>query len=97
MEDKGQRNLHLLMGGLLLASFILDQKMDAIPFWSPPPISMISLVLAMVWLGQFTLQGHKSHADRIKVMQDRLKRAEHKIDGLEQELTEQARRQNPLA
>ncbi len=86
MEQVAQRNFHLIMAGLLLGILILDQNREHLAFWSPPMVSGVSLALAGIWLWHaLNLRIRKLQQSKL-VLEDRMQRAERKIDGLEQEL-----------
>lgn len=83
MEDQRDRNFHLLMATLLLISLAIDQQ--GFDIWRSGRVSMISLVLAMAWLGRFTIEGFRQRDARTKTLQIRLSTVEERVDELERE------------
>ena len=81
MNDKANLQLHAVMGVLLLGSLILDQQ--EVAFWNTGQISMITLALAMVWLGRYALEGFQRRDAQIKVVWSRLSAVEERCDDLE--------------
>ena len=88
MNDAGDRNFHLVMGALLAVSLVVDQQQIA--GWRAGDVSMVSLVLAMVWLGRYAMEGFRRREASAKVMQNRLHEIEARLDEFERR--ERARR-----
>ena len=93
MNGSGDRAFHFVMGGLMLGSLFFDQWSDRVAAWDPPRVSMITLAVALVWMFRAAQLALAPRDQRRKVLEDRLERAENKIDQLERELAE---RQRPL-
>jgi hypothetical protein len=83
MQDQGERNFHRLMGGLLLVSLVIDQQ--EFETWRAGQVSMISLVLAMAWIGRSALEGFRRRDARVKILENRLAAVEERVDELERE------------
>lgn len=83
MTDPGQRTFHLVMALLLMISFAIDQQ--DLAGWRAGHVSMISLGLAMVWLGRFTMDGFTHRDGHAKVVSNRLSNLEERIDQLERD------------
>ncbi len=93
MNGSGDRAFHFVMGGLMLCSLFFDQWSDRTATWDPPRVSMITLAVALVWMFRTAQLALGERDKRRKVLEDRLERAENKIDQLERELAE---RQRPM-
>ena len=92
MTSLSERQFHMLMGALLLASTLPDRVMEnALPAWDPPQVGLLTLVLGLIWVGLFAGYRGKNLEDRMRVMEDRLERAQNKIEALEVELEERRR------
>lgn len=79
-----ERNFHLLMGALLLASLLLDRGVRGVlPSWNPPAVGLASLVLGLVWVGLFAAYRGRLLDDELRVLRDRAERSERKIAALE--------------
>lgn len=92
MTSLSERQFHVLMGALLLASTVLDRVMEnTLPAWDPPQVGLLTLVLGLIWVGLFAGYRGKNLEDRIRVTEDRLERAQNKIEALEVELAERRR------
>ncbi len=77
MVTVGERNFHLLMAGLLLASTVLDSAMRRLlPAWNPPQVGFVTLALGLVWIALFA-------AYRIRRLDEALRVAEARIERLE--------------
>jgi hypothetical protein len=87
MTALSEGNFHVLMGALLFASTFLDRAIAAVfPAWSPPGVGLVTLVLGLLWVGLFVGYRMRQHNDTLRVVADRLDRAERKIAALEAEL-----------
>ena len=93
MNGSDDRAFHFVMGGLLLTSVVFDHWVERMAAWDPPQVSMITLAIAMVWMFRTARLALHERDQRRRVLEDRLERAENKIDQLERE---QAERQHPL-
>lgn len=86
-EDPGMndsdRNFHLVMSLLLLVSLGVDQQEFA--WWRTGSVSMVSLGLALVWLGRYAIEGFRRRDAQVKVLRNRLSDVEERIDELERE------------
>ena len=86
MRTLQENQFHLLMGLLLVGSLFVDRAARAVlPTWSPPDVSVFTLVLAVIWMGMFTHYRGERLGDRIKVLEARLERAERRLDAQEDE------------
>ena len=83
MNTKVNVQLHLLMAALLLGSVVLDQR--EVEFWKTGQIGIITLALALVWLGRYAMEGFQNRDAMIKVLHNRLKAVEERCDELERE------------
>lgn len=79
------------MGALLLASFFLDQQASDSAMWQSPKVSMVSLVIAMVWLGRLVWNIKVEASQREKVLKDRIERLERKLVIFEDDARDQRR------
>jgi hypothetical protein len=87
MISIGEQRFHVLMGALVLGSLFLDSIMRSLlPAWNPPQIGLVTFVLGLVWLGLFVAHRMRNAGEQLRVLLDRLDRAERKVDGLEREL-----------
>jgi len=92
MTTLGERPFHWLMGALFLGSTFLDPAMRTVTSaWSPPQVSLMTLVIGLIWIGLFAGYRGKNLEDRLRVLEDRSQRAERKIEALDLELTERHR------
>jgi len=92
MTTLGERPFHLLMGALFLGSTFLDPAMQSVmPAWSPPQVSLMTLVLGLIWVGLFAGYRGQNLEDRIRVLEDRAERAEKKVEQLDAELADRNR------
>lgn len=83
MEDPGQRNFHLIMTLLVVTSFAVDQQ--DLGGWRPGHVSMVTLGLAAVWIGRFTLDGFKHRDAAAKTLSNRVADLEERVDELERD------------
>lgn len=81
MKDAGDRNLHIVMGALLAVSLIVDQQ--EFTAWRPGHVSMVTLVIAVVWMARFSWEGFKRRDAETKVLRNRLTAVEERADELE--------------
>ncbi len=92
MTTLGERPFHWLMGALFLGSTFLDPAMRAVTAaWSPPQISLMTLVVGLIWVGLFAGYRGKNLEDRMRVLEDRLQRSEQKVKILDAEMAERKR------
>ena len=91
MNGSGDRAFHFVMGGLMLCSLFFDQWSDRTQAWDPPRVSMITLAVVVVWMFRSALLVLAKRDQRRRVLEDRIERAENKIDQLERELAERNR------
>lgn len=92
MTTLGERPFHWLMGALFLGSTFLDPAMRAVTSaWSPPQVSLMTLVIGLIWVGLFAGYRGKNLEDRLRVLEDRAQRAERKIEALDAEFTQRHR------
>lgn len=92
MTTLGERPFHFLMGALFLGSTFLDPAMRALTgAWSPPEVSLLTVVLGMIWVGLFAGYRGKNLEDRLRVLEDRAQRAERKLEMLDAEMAERNR------
>jgi len=94
MRTLQENQFHLVMGLLFVGSLFVDQAARSVlPTWRPPDVSVFTLVLAMVWLGMFTHHRSEKLAARLRVAEDRLKRAEQRLNAQEDD---ERRRADPF-
>lgn len=94
MRTLQENQFHLLMGVLLVGSLFVDRAARAaLPAWNPPEVSVYTLVLGLIWMGMFTHYRYEKLADRLKVTEARLERAERRQDFQEDD---ERRRRNPF-
>ncbi len=92
MTTLSERNFHLLMVVLAVASVFLDPLMEsALPAWNSPKVSLLTLAIGLIWVGLFAAYRGKNLEDRVRVLEDRLERSERKVERLDAELTERRR------
>lgn len=83
MKDPNDRNLHIVMGVFLAVSLIVDQQ--EFEAWRAGSVSMVTLVIAVVWMARFAWEGFKRHDAAAKVARNRLTAVEERVDELERE------------
>jgi hypothetical protein len=83
MKDPGDRNLHLVMGVLLAVSLIVDQQ--EFEAWRAGTVSMVTLAIAVVWMGRFAWEGFRRRDAGSKVLRNRLAAVEERVDELERD------------
>ena len=83
MDDSSQRNFHLVMALLLVISFAVDQQ--DLGGWRPGHVSMVTLGLAAVWVGRFTLDGFKHRDAAARILASRVADLEERVDELERD------------
>ena len=89
MFHLGERGFHMLMGGLLLGSTFFDRAMQALsPAWNPPQISLLTLALGLVWVALFAGYRGRNLEDQLRVLDDRLERAQQRIEAHDVELAQ---------
>ena len=94
MRTLSEQQFHLLMGTLLLASTFVDPAMKTLlPSWRAPVVGFLTLVIGLVWVALFAGYRGRNLEDRVRVLEDRLDRAERRIADLD---AEQAERSRPL-
>ncbi len=92
MFTLGERGFHFLMGALLLGSTFLDRALgSALPAWNPPLVSLLTLAVGLIWIALFAAYRGKGLEDRLRVLQDRMERAERRVDAHDAELAERKR------
>ncbi|MBK8978961.1 MAG: hypothetical protein IPM29_23925 [Planctomycetes bacterium] len=90
-----ERNFHLLMGGVFVASIVAEQALAALlPTWNPPRLGFVSIVVGLVWVGRYAAWRAELDAERRRVLEDRIERLEARQRELEREL--RARHRDPL-
>lgn len=80
MQQNGDQSFHIVMGALLGISLVVDQQ--EIAQWRSGQVSMISLVLAMVWLGRYAWDAIQRRDSEIKELRGRLETAEQQLNEL---------------
>lgn len=89
MTTIGEQSFHTLMGALLLGSLFLDAAMRSLlPAWNPPQIGLVTFVLGLLWVALFAAYRMRNAGDDMRVLRDRLERAERKIEVLDREAAE---------
>ena len=83
MHVRMDRNFHLVMGALVSVSLITDQQQ--FEAWRAGQVSMVTLVLAMVWIGRFAWDGFRKREAAAEVIRNRLKVVEERLDELERD------------
>ena len=76
------RYFHLLMATMLMVSCAIDQQDIG---WRAGQISIVSLGLAMVWIGRFVLDGFQRRDARAQMLRNRVTELEERLDQLERE------------
>ena len=90
-QDHADRKFHAVMGTLLAFSLVVDQQ--DYELWRAGQVSMVSLALAMVWMGLFAWEGFRRRDEAARVLRHRLDEMQEQVD----ELTRDARtRRGPL-
>ena len=81
-----EARLHTVFGVLFVLSVFLSEQLGKIlPTWNDPKLSLLSFVVAVLWLVLFFMHRGSSLADEVKVLRDRLERAENRLRQLEDE------------
>lgn len=94
MRAQNDLAFHLRMAALLVFSLFVEHLAAThLPGWSSPRIGVITLVLAMAWVGLFAWQHGLSLQARIKALEARLEELAERTDNLEQD--HRARRSLP--
>ena len=83
MKDMSDRRFHVVMGVVLAISLMIDQQ--EFEAWRAGHVSMISLALAMVWLGCFAWEGFRRRDAAISTMKNRVDDMEERVDELMRE------------
>lgn len=76
------RNFHLMMAALLMVSCAIDQQDIG---WRAGQISIVSLGLAMVWMGRYAMDGFQRRDAGATVLRNRVATLEERVDELERE------------
>ena len=93
MLSLGPRSFHLVMGGLMLASIVIENALpDVLPAWRMPNVGLLTLVVGLVWIGRYAAWRAELDAERQRVLADRIARLERSQRVLEDELREHLRR-----
>ncbi|MEM7202039.1 MAG: hypothetical protein AAF628_17355 [Planctomycetota bacterium] len=92
MFTLGERGFHLLMGALVLGSTLMDRiLLSALPAWDPPVVSLLTLAIGLVWVALFAAYRGRNLEERMRVLEDRLERAQRRVDAHDAELAERRR------
>ena len=91
MKDPSDRRFHVVMGVILAISLMVDQQ--EFEAWRAGHVSMISLALAMVWIGLFAFEGFRRRDAAISTMRHRVDEMEERVDEL---VREAQQRRGPL-
>ncbi len=83
MSDPGQRNFHLVMALLLMISCAIDQQ--DLGGWRAGRVGMVSLGLAVAWVGRYAMDGFRQRDATAKVHSNRIATLEERVDQLERE------------
>lgn len=93
MQSVGERNFHLLMGGVFLCAVILENALpEILPAWNPPQIGFVTFIVGLVWVGRYAAWRSELRAERERVLEARLERVEKLSQALEDDLRRQFRR-----
>jgi hypothetical protein len=82
------RHFHLVMAVLLIASSGIDQQ--DLAGWRSGRVSVVTLGLALVWLGRYAMDGFSRRDARARILGNRVKDLEERMDDLDR--AERARR-----
>jgi hypothetical protein len=94
MRSQNDLAFHLRMAALLVFSLFVEHLAAThLPGWSSPRIGVITLVLAMAWVGLFAWQHGLLLQARIKSLEARLDDLSERTEGLERD--QRARRSLP--
>jgi len=83
MKEPGGHNFHLLMAALLFTSLVIDQQ--ELATWRAGKVSMVSLAMAMVWIGRFTFDGFRRRDAARRVLKNRVQDLEDRLDQVERD------------
>ncbi len=87
MRAIAENRLHTQMLLLLLASLVLDALATRhLPAWNMPSVGLLTLVVAMCWIGLFTAYRTRGLHDQVRVLRDRVERTQQLLEGLEDDL-----------
>lgn len=95
MRTLNERQFHLTMVTLVIASLILEHEASRIvPGWRMPDVGLVTFTLGLCWLALFAAHRIRNLHLRLEVLEDRLERTERRAQILEDEA--RARRSLPL-
>lgn len=85
---------HLRMAALLIATMFLEQlARNKLPGFDPPQIGIVTFVIGLVWVALLVMHHARAHADRLRVLEDKLDRALSRLEAFEDD--QRARRSLP--
>lgn len=85
-ESRQELVVHLVFAVLFFASAYYGEGLaERLPAWREPRAGVFTLVLGLVWIVWFFLRRIRELQDRQRVLEDRLDRAQRKLEALEDE------------
>lgn len=93
MHSVGERNFHLVMGGVFVVAVIIENALPKIlPAWSPPQLGFLAFIVGLVWVGRYAAWRSELHDERDRVVDEKVERLERAQRALEDDLRERFRR-----
>jgi hypothetical protein len=93
MLSVGERNFHLVMGGVFGVAIVLENALPSVlPTWNPPRLGFLAFIAGLVWIGRYAAWRSELHDERDRVLAARVDRLERHQKSLEDELRERFRR-----
>ncbi|PIE24622.1 MAG: hypothetical protein CSA62_01980 [Planctomycetota bacterium] len=85
-EKAQELTVHVIFAALLFASASYGEQLAKnYSAWKEPRVGVFALVIGLVWVVWFFLRRIRELQDRQRILEDRIDRAQRKIDDLEDE------------
>ena len=87
MHTLHERQFHLLMASLVIASLRLEQEASRLlPLWQMPEIGLLTFTLGLCWLALFAGHRVKNLHLRITVLEERLEHTIRRTEAIEEDV-----------
>jgi hypothetical protein len=87
MHTLHERQFHLLMASLVIASLLLEQEASRLlPLWQMPEIGLLTFTLGLCWLALFAGHRVKNLHLRITVLEERLEHTIRRTEAIEEDV-----------
>lgn len=87
MHTLHERQFHLLMASLVIASLLLEQEASRLlPLWQMPEIGLLTFTLGLCWLALFAGHRVKNLHLRITVLEERLEHTIRLTEAIEEDV-----------